>query len=133
MMLVVQIVVAVLAVAFITFTIATQLTIAARVRSMQGKPVPALPGALGARVTESPRALVYFHSPGCAACRPITPRMRALREKNGAVFVVDVMEDLDVARALGVLATPSTIEIDGGKVVGFHVGRVPDEVLARFA
>jgi thioredoxin 1 len=131
-MVVFQVVVAILAVAFITFSIATQITIASRVRAMQGKPVPSLPGALGARVAKATKALVYFHSPGCGACRPITPRMRALREKNDAVFVVDVMEDLDVARALGVLATPTTIEIDDGKIAGVFVGRVPDEVYARF-
>jgi thioredoxin 1 len=132
-MVVVQIVVAVLAIAFISFTLGMQILVQKRARALQGQAVPPLPGALGARVAKSPRALVYFFSQGCAACRPFTPRLRALGEKNRAVFVVDVMQDLDVARALGVLATPSAVEIEAGKVVGFHVGRVPEDVIARFA
>lgn len=131
-MIAVQIVVAILAVAFITFTIATQIAIQSRARAIRGKPVPPLPGGLGARVAKSPHALIYFFSEGCGACRPFTPRLRALGEAR-SVFVIDVGRDLDVARAFGVLATPSTVEIESGKVVGFHVGRIPEDVIGRFA
>jgi hypothetical protein len=48
------------------------------------------------------------------------------------VFAVDVMQDLGVAQALRVMATPSTIEIEAGKVVGYHIGSIPEEVMARF-
>ena len=121
-----------LLVAFLAFIVVRQIAIQSRARALQGKPLPALPGAVGARVAKSPRALVYFHSPGCGACRPFTPRLRALGEER-SVFVIEVMQDLDVARALGVMATPSTVEVADGKVVGFHVGRIPEDVLARFA
>lgn len=70
---------------------------------------------------------------GHGACRAITPRIRALGEKSDAVFAIDVSRDLDVARALGVMATPSTVEIEGGHIVGYHVGPIPEHVLARFA
>lgn len=131
-MIAVQIVVAILAIAFITFTLATQIAIQSRARAIRGKPVPPLPGDLGARVAKSPHALIYFFSEGCAACRPFTPRLRALGEER-SVFVIDVLSDLGVARAFGVLATPSTVEIEDGKVVALHVGRVPEDVIGRFA
>jgi thioredoxin-like negative regulator of GroEL len=88
---------------------------------------------VGERVSRSGRALVYFFSPACGACRAITPRVRELGKKNDAVFAVDVSESLDLARALRVMATPSTFEIAEGKIVGVHIGRIPDEVIARFA
>lgn len=36
-------------------------------------------------------------------------------------------------RGLNVMATPSVVEIADGVIVGFHVGVVPAEVMARFA
>ncbi len=40
---------------------------------------------------------------------------------------------MEVARALRVMATPSTVEISDGRIVGYHIGPIPDEVMTRFA
>jgi hypothetical protein len=40
--------------------------------------------------------------------------------------------DLPLARALGVMATPSTVELTLGTITGYHVGPIPPAVLARF-
>jgi len=109
-----------------------QLLVRSRARAMRGKDVPALPGELGRRLAGAPRALLYFFSPSCGACKPLTPRFAALRRSNQAVHLVDVAQDLDVARSFHVMGTPSVIEIAAGKIVGYHVGAVPPEVLARF-
>lgn len=110
-----------------------QTGIARPARAMQGKDVPALPGQTGRRIAGLDHALVYFFSPQCGACRMLTPRVRDLAKKSHAVFAVDVTCDMDLARALGVMATPSTVEIQNGKIVGYHVGPVPGPVLQRFA
>jgi len=117
----------------VSLVVLMQVAVARRVRAMQGKAVPVLPGGTGGRIQRLDRALVYFFSPSCGACRAITPRVRELEAKNEAVFAVDVMTDMELARALGVMATPSTVEIEGGKVVGYHVGAIPPAVFARFA
>ena len=122
-----------LALAFAAFLIGMQVLVRLRARAQRGKPVPALPGDLGEQVRRLPRSLLYFFSPSCGACRTITPRVRALREGNKAVFLVDGSADLDVARALGVMSTPSIVEIEGGRIAGFHLGGMPAEVAARFA
>jgi thioredoxin 1 len=113
--------------------VSMQLAMARRARAMRGKEVPTLPGGTGRRIRAHERALVYFFSPSCGACRTLTPRVRALSAKNDAVFAVDVMKDMELARALGVMATPSTVEIEGGKIVGYHLGAIPPAVFARFA
>ena len=120
---------------FVALMVGMQLAVQARARALAGTPVPPLPGTLGARVTRPTHALVYFFSPMCGACRALTPRVRALGEKNDAVFAVDVSqeESIAVARALRILATPSTVEIADGKIRGMYIGSIPDEVLARFA
>jgi hypothetical protein len=56
-----------------------------------------------------------------------------ISRKNSAVHLVDVSRDLATARALKVMATPSFIEIDAGKVVAFHIGPAPSELIARYA
>lgn len=110
-----------------------QLAVARRARAMRGKVVPPLPGQTGRRIAGQDHALVYFFSPQCGACRAITPRVRDLAKKNRGVFAVDVMSDLELARALGVMATPSTVEIQDGRIIGYHIGPIPGPVMGRFA
>jgi len=69
----------------------------------------------------------------CGACRAWTPEVKELSQKNHDVFVIDVSQQLEVARALNVMATPSAIEIRDGRVAGYHIGAIPSEVLKRFA
>ncbi len=113
--------------------VSMQVSVALRARKMQGKDVGALPGDTGGRIAGHARSLVYFFSPTCGACRAITPIVESLAKDNDAVFAVDVMQDMPLARALGVMATPSTVEIEGGKIVGYHIGAIPGPVLQRFA
>jgi thioredoxin 1 len=110
-----------------------QVMIRRRVRALSGTRVPVLPGPLGERVAGSKSALVYFFSPSCGACRAITPRVRELEKTYDNVFAVDVSRDMDLARALSVMATPSTVEIIDGTIVGYHVGPIPEAVFARFS
>lgn len=112
--------------------IGMQLVVRARANALKGAALPELSGAIGRRIAASKRALVYFFSPQCGACRPITPRVKELGKSNPSVFAIDVMQDMEVARALRVMATPSTVEIEEGKIVGYHIGLIPEEVMARF-
>ena len=121
------------AVALVVLMVGMQVLVRTRARAMVGKPVPALPGPTGAKLAESARSLVYFFSPSCGACVRLTPRFRALAQRNPAVFVIDVMRELELARVLGVMGTPSVVELAQGKIVGYHVGSIPPEVIARFA
>lgn len=113
--------------------IAMQVLVRYRARVMQGRPVPAIPGPIGDQVRNAKAALLYFMSPNCGACRAWTPRLKALGQKNRNVHVVDVSTQFEIARALNVMATPSAIEIQDGKVAGYHVGAIPSQVLERFA
>jgi thioredoxin 1 len=121
------------AVGFVGLVVGMQVLVRLRSRAMIGKAVPELPGEVGRKVSHSKRALVYFFSPSCGACRAITPVVQKLKEHNPSVFAVDVTRDLSLARALNVMATPSTVEVADGAIVGFHVGMLPAQVVARFS
>jgi thiol-disulfide isomerase/thioredoxin len=109
-----------------------QLGVRLRARGFRGKPVPKLPGEIGRKVADLDGALLYFFGPNCAACRPLTPRIRELADTNPAVLLVDVSRDLAVAQALGVMATPTVVEVGAGRVQGYYVGMPPQAVLERF-
>ncbi len=118
---------------FVALMVGMQLTVRLKARAQRGKPLPELSGAWSKRLRGGAASLLYFFSPGCAACKPLTPRFEQLsRRRPGSVFVVNVAEDLPLARALNVMATPSVVEVANGIIVGFHVGLPPAEVVARY-
>ncbi len=123
----------VLGAAFFLFVVGLQLLVRWRSKALIGQAVPPLPGEVGRKVARSKHALLYFFSPGCAACRPITPVVKELERRNRAVFAIDISRDLELARALKVMATPSAIEVADGAIVGYHVGQLPRQVVERFA
>lgn len=123
----------IVAVGLASLVIGAQVLVRLRARALIGAPVPPLPGPVGEAIGRSPRVLLYFFSPGCAACALITPKVRELQRQHPGVFSVDVSRDLSLASPLHVMATPTTIEIAGGKIVGYHVGVFPPELLSRFA
>jgi thioredoxin 1 len=111
-----------------------QLMIRLKVRALRGKPLPALPGPWSMRLGGSSSSLLYFFSPGCAACRPLTPRFQEMSQRRPqSIFVVNVADELPLARALGVMATPSIVEVVNGIIAGYHVGRPPEPLMARWA
>jgi len=117
---------------FVALVVGMQILVRYRARAMQGQLVPAISGPIGRQLSSAKSALVYFMSPNCGACRSWTPKVKELSQKNHDVFVIDVSQQLEVARALNVMATPSAIEIRDGRVAGYHVGAIPAEVLKRF-
>jgi thioredoxin 1 len=118
---------------FLALMVGMNVFVRIRARAMKGKPLPELPGAVGTSIARARSGLVYFFSPSCGACRTITPRLKALAAKNKNVFVIDVTEHLDLARAMRIMATPSTVEVATGQVIDVHVGMLPAELLQRFA
>ena len=123
---------AIVVVLFLGLIVGMQVLVRYRARAMQGKPVPAIPGPVGKHIKSAKSALLYFMSPNCGACRAWTPKVRTLSLKNRDVFVIDVSNQYEIARALNVMATPSAIEIRDGKVAAYHVGAIPLELLSRF-
>lgn len=95
------------------FLVLSQLMVRQRARAFAGKLLPILPGALGKQLAAADRALLYFMSPQCGACRPWTARFKDMSARNPAIHVVNVVEDLALARALGVMATPTTLVKNG--------------------
>ena len=117
---------------FVVLSIGLQVLASRQAAKLKGEALPVLPGALGQRINQSQRALIYFFTPSCPACRPVTPRMKALAEQGQPVFPVDATRAPELARALSVMAAPTTIEVQDGRVVGVHIGAIAPDVWTRF-
>lgn len=104
---------------------------AIKMQKMQGKPVPDLPGRLGKAVRKGNPTIFYFYSPSCGACKAMTPVIQKMAKKGKSVFPVDISRDMDTARKFGVMATPTTILVSGGKVEQVRIGPQPEAELAH--
>lgn len=125
-------VVLVLVVGFFALSMSVQVLAKVRAAKLRGRPLPPLPGPEGERIGQSERALLYFFTPQCGACRAVTPKMKALAARGQPVFPIDAMESPELAQALSVMATPTTVEVEQGRVVAVHIGAPKTEVYARF-
>lgn len=93
-----------------------------KAKRLEGRPVPALGPDIDACLQEHGRALLYFFSPNCGPCRKMTPLIDAAAERHGKVFKFDVSQSLDIARKLGVMATPTTVLISGSLITHIDLG-----------
>jgi thioredoxin 1 len=120
--------------AFVGLMLAMQLAVRLKARALRGKPLPALSAPWATRLAGRTASVLYFFSPGCGACKPLTPRFQEMsRRRPKSVFVVNVAEEMELARSLGVMATPSLVEVADGIIVNYHVGMPPAELMARYA
>lgn len=94
--------------------------------SLEGEPLPPLP----APYSHIRSGLLWFHSPTCGPCRSMRPVIEAL-EEQGQAHAVDVTEHLDVARALGVMATPTTVCVEDGRILWVRTGPISAAALRQ--
>jgi thioredoxin 1 len=68
------------------------------------------------------RYLVLFWSPSCGQCRTMSALVDELSERRNDVRSVDLSEHRDLARELGVMATPAFVVIEKGTVRQIQLG-----------
>jgi len=95
-----------------------------KMKMKKGKSVPELNGAHGRMVKSGTKVLMYFYSPNCRACKSLTPILRGLSKKHKNVFSINITKDMDTARNLGILGTPSIVLVEGGIIKEFMAGAI---------
>ena len=101
-----------------------------KMKLKKGKDAPELSGKYAKAVRSGKKSLFYFYSQNCGACKAMTPIIENYSRKNPQYFKVDVQNDMETARKFGVMGTPSTVIIEGGKIREFLVGPVSEEKLS---
>lgn len=95
--------------------------------ALVGQPVPTLPEPFSDLAQAD--TLLWFHSLHCGPCHAMRPQVQALIAQ-GRAREIDVTAHLNVARALGVVATPTTVRVRAGVVEAVQVGALSAEGLS---
>ena len=121
-------VVFVLIVTYVIFVVGIRLYWAFKSKRMKGQEIPDFPEF---QRLKKGKGVIYVHSPNCRPCKFVDPVVKKLsKELKGVHFVkVNAMEKPEVVRKLGVLATPSLIITESGKVKEVLIGPVNEGTL----
>ncbi|TCK03341.1 thioredoxin family protein [Phorcysia thermohydrogeniphila] len=119
----------VLLVAYVVFVFGFRLYWKRKVKKMKGQELPLLDGEF-VRLRKG-KGVIYFHSPNCQPCKFVDPVIKKLSKEFKKVhFVkVNVLENPDMARKFGILATPSIIITKDGRIEEVLAGPVTEGVL----
>ena len=95
---------------------------------MKGQPIP-LEGEFANLMRG--KGVSFFFAPNCRPCAMVEPVVRKLsKELKGVKFVkVDVSKRPELARSLGILATPTIIVVKDGRILDVLVGPITEGAL----
>lgn len=98
-----------------------QLAVWWRSRQAQGRVAPDTHAVDGAAAAASLR-VYYFYAEHCGACRATTPLVRAWQVDHPNLIALDIHDVPELARAFGVVATPSFFQVIDGTIRRVRVG-----------
>lgn len=122
-------VVFVLFVAYVVFVLGIRVYWNFKSKRMKGRDVPLLEGEFSK--LKRGKGVIYFYAPNCRPCKMVDPIVKKLSKEFKKVHFlrVNVMETPEVARKFGVLATPSIVITENGKIKEVLLGPVTEGVL----
>jgi len=100
-----------------------------KAKKLKGKPIPeGIPN--GSRLKKG-KGVIYFYSPNCKPCQIVEPIYKKLsKELKKVNFVkVNVLENPEAARKIGILATPAIVITQNGEIKEVLLGPVSEGTL----
>ena len=99
-----------------------------KAKRLMGEPVPE---ELLVPKLKKGKGLIYFYSPNCRPCQMVEPVYKKLsKELKGVHFVkINVLEKPEAVRKIGILATPSMVVVEDGRIKEVILGPVSEGVL----
>jgi len=97
----------------------------------KGSLIPELNGDLGRRIKNGNRLLLYFYSPACGACRSMTPVIEKMQSENKNVIKINILDESNLARQLGVWGTPATLVVENARINQFLLGARTESYLRK--
>ncbi len=88
----------------------------------KGKTVSGVKGEIGREIEKGNKVLVYFFTPTCSACKPMTPVIEELRKEFSNLFKVNLARDMDTGRHFGVMGTPALVLVEDKKIKSYILG-----------
>ncbi len=97
----------------------------------KGSLIPELNGELGRRIKDGQRLLLYFYSPACGACRSMTPVIEKMQNENRNVIKINILDESNLSRQLGVWGTPATLVVENARINQFILGARTESYLRK--
>ncbi|HID45900.1 MAG TPA: thioredoxin [Chromatiaceae bacterium] len=101
--------------------IGAQLLIRYKALQAKGRSAAPLQNAIPDLNTQE-TSLVFCYSPGCAPCKTMIPAIDELAANNNNVHKLDISQHMDLAREIGIRATPTTLLIERGNITQVLLG-----------
>lgn len=79
-----------------------------------------------------PKKVIFFHSPGCSPCKAIMPLVNEVQKEHSNLIVVDVSQNINLARNFKLGGTPSFIAIEEGLIAQVKLGSVDQNWLTQY-
>lgn len=97
----------------------------------RGKKIEGVKGQLGRDIASGKTNLVYFYSPACAACKPMTPIIGKLQSEFKNIHKINLARDMEVARIFGVLGTPALVKVENQKISSYQLGARNENMIRK--
>jgi len=104
------------------FFIGMQISMVILAKKSKGIRLSGLSASLKKLEGNDSKGLVYFHSPQCHACKTQTPIIKKLQDSYKNLYDVDISKDFAAAKAFGIKATPTLIQVENGTVKDVFLG-----------
>jgi thioredoxin 1 len=102
-------------------------------RRNEGKAVEGLENVIGETAARRECVVLYFYSPGCGACRSMTPRVERLGRDCDNIHAINAEDHRDWVLGLGVTGLPSVAVIRNGRLEQLALGTASDRRLRTMA
>ncbi|SMO32825.1 thioredoxin 1 [Balnearium lithotrophicum] len=115
----------VLLVAYVVFIFGIRIFWSFKSKRLKGKELPETKEFL--RLKKG-KGVIYIYAPNCKPCKLVDPVIKKLsKEIKGVPFVrINAAEDVELVRKLGVLATPTVIITERGRIREILIGPVTE-------
>jgi len=100
-----------------------------KAREMQGKHTPDLSDVLSEKQSQQQKLLIYFWSPRCSMCRSMTPIIEKLAQQREDVVSINAAENIEAARRLKVMGTPTLVLLNKGKIERVLLGAKSEKTI----
>ncbi len=100
-------------------------------RAAEGRPAQPLFRLFPGLAEHAGRALVYCYSPQCGPCRPMSREVDSLVADGAPIYKLDVSEQPQLAREIGIRATPTLVLVEGRTVSRLVLGAKRADFMRR--
>jgi thioredoxin 1 len=102
-----------------------------RSKRQVGRPAPDTLALTGRALGENERALFYFYSQNCGACKPVSRLVNEFKTRYDRIYAIDIASHAQLARDFGLLATPTVYIVENGHIVQVRLGAQSRKQLER--